>query len=194
MIFLVLSLNINGRIPSQGEVLITSYIANLLDKDNLIGSRYYVDNSNYYIISGIVEVKDNLELTDSQVIQYQILGGIALFFLLIITFIFLISYFYNSIYYKNKTISILNIVGARKKDIFIMCFFNLLISLLIASLISLPLYFICSKYLVFGYNDLPIINLADFEMVSYLIPIISFLVIGIIFISLFLKSLIFDKT
>lgn len=242
-----LSLNINGRIPSQGEVLITSYIANLLDKDNLIGSRYYVDNSNYYIISGIFEVKDNLELADilfvnedgltkdslisyilpikkdavdkaisfcdinknyyidndyyfnlvladSQIIQYQILGGIALFFLLIITFIFLISYFYNSIYYKNKTISILNIVGARKKDIFIMYFFNLLISLLIASLISLPLYFICSKYLVFGYNDLPIINLADFEMVSYLIPIISFLVIGIIFISLFLKSLIFDKT
>ncbi len=242
-----LSLNINGRIPSQGEVLITSYIANLLDKDNLIGSRYYVDNSNYYIISGIIEVKDNLELTDilfvneddltkdslisyilpikkdavdkaisfcdinknyyidndyyfnlvladSQIIQYQILGGIALFFLLIITFIFLISYFYNSIYYKNKTISILNIVGARKKDIFIMYFFNLLISLLIASLISLPLYFICSKYLVFGYNDLPIINLADFEMISYLIPIISFLVIGIIFISLFLKSLIFDKT
>ena len=242
-----LSLNINGNIPAQGEVLITSYIANLLDKDNLIGSRYYVDNSNYCIISGIIEVKDNLELTDilfvneddltkdslisyilpikkdavdkaisfcdinknyyidndyyfnlvladSQIIQYQILGGIALFFLLIITFIFLISYFYNSIYYKNKTISILNIVGARKKDIFIMYFFNLLISLLIASLISLPLYFICSKYLVFGYNDLPIINLADFEMVSYLIPIISFLVIGIIFISLFLKSLIFDKT
>ena len=242
-----LSLNINGRIPSQGEILITSYIANLLDKDNLIGSRYYVDNSNYYIISGIIEVKDNLELADilfvneddltkdslisyilpikkdavdkaisfcdinknyyidndyyfnlvladSQIIQYQILGGIALFFLLIITFIFLISYFYNSIYYKNKTISILNIVGARKKDIFIMYFFNLLISLLIASLISLPLYFICSKYLVFGYNDLPIINLADFEMISYLIPIISFLVIGIIFISLFLKSLIFDKT
>lgn len=242
-----LSLNINGSIPSQGEVLITSYIANLLDKDNLIGSRYYVDNSNYYIISGIVEVKDNLELADilfvneddltkdslisyilpikkdavdkaisfcdinknyyidndyyfnlvladSQIIQYQILGGIALFFLLIITFIFFISYFYNSIYYKNKTISILNIVGARKKDIFIMYFFNLLISLLIASLISLPLYFICSKYLVFGYNDLPIINLADFEMISYLIPIISFLVIGIIFISLFLKSLIFDKT
>ena len=59
-----LSLNINGRIPSQGEVLITSYIANLLDKDNLIGSRYYVDNSNYYIISGIFEVKDNLELAD----------------------------------------------------------------------------------------------------------------------------------
>ena len=27
-----LSLNINGRIPSQGEILITSYIANLLDK------------------------------------------------------------------------------------------------------------------------------------------------------------------
>lgn len=242
-----LSLNINGSIPSQGEVLITSYIANLLDKDNLIGSRYYVDNSNYYIISGIVEVKGNLELADilfvneddltkdslisyilpikkdavdkaisfcdinknyyidndyyfnlvladSQIIQYQILGGIALFFLLIITFIFLISYFYNSIYYKNKTISILNIVGARKKDIFIMYFFNLLISLLIASLISLPLYFICSKYLVFDYNDLPIINLADFEMISYLIPIISFLVIGIIFISLFLKSLIFNKT
>ena len=242
-----LSLNINGRIPSQGEVLITSYIADLLDKDNLIGSRYYVDNSNYYIISGIFEVKDNLELADilfvneddltkdslisyilpikkdavdkaisfcdinknyyidndyyfnlvladSQIIQYQILGGIALFFLLIITFIFLISYFYNSIYYKNKTISILNIVGARKKDIFIMYFFNLLISLLIASLISLPLYFICSKYLVFGYNGLPIINLADFEMISYLIPIISFLVIGIIFISLFLKFLIFDKT
>ena len=180
-----LSLNINGNIPSQGEVLITSYIADLLDKDNLIGSRYYVDNSNYYIISGIVEVKDNLELADSQIIQYQILGGIALFFLLIITFIFLISYFYNSIYYKNKTISILNIVGARKKDIFIMYFFNLLISLLIASLISLPLYFICSKYLVFGYNDLPIINLADFEMISYLIPIISFLVIGIIFIHYF---------
>ena len=186
-----LSLNINGNIPSQGEVLITSYIANLLDKDNLIGSRYYVDNSNYYIDN---DYYFNLVLADSQIIQYQILGGIALFFLLIITFIFLISYFYNSIYYKNKTISILNIVGARKKDIFIMCFFNLLISLLIAFLIFLPLYFICSKYLVFGYNDLPIINLADFEMVSYLIPIISFLVIGIIFISLFLKSLIFDKT
>lgn len=57
-------------------------------------------------------------MADEQILQYQILGGIALFFLIFITIIFLISYFYNSIYYKTKTINILNVVGSKKLDIF----------------------------------------------------------------------------
>lgn len=136
-------------------------------------------------------------MADEQILQYQILGGIALFFLIFITIIFLISYFYNSIYYKTKTINILNVVGSKKLDIFKMYLFNLLMAVMISIIVSLPLYWVISKCLNFtGGNisqDIPSIPLADFEFVSYIIGVISFLAIGVFFIILFLNKLIYRK-
>lgn len=243
-----LNLNLEGNLPKVGEVVLTSYLADLLDKD--INDKYYISYDKYLIISGIVKVNEEQELTDililneeditsesiisyllpndkntivkatnycdkhleyyiennyyynlymadEQILQYQILGGIALFFLIFITIIFLISYFYNSIYYKTKTINILNVVGSKKLDIFKMYLFNLLMAVMISIIVSLPLYCVISKCLNFtGGNisqDIPSIPLANFEFVSYIIGVSSFLAIGVLFIILFLNKLIYRK-
>lgn len=78
-----------------------------------------------------------------------------------------------------------------------MYLFNLLMAIIIGIIISLPLYCVISKCLNFaGGNisqDIPRIPLADFEFVSYIIGVISFLVIGVFFIILFLNKLIYRK-
>ena len=70
-------------------------------------------------------------------------------------------------------------------------------AIIIGIIISLPLYCVISKCLNFtGGNisqDIPSIPLADFEFVSYIIGVISFLVIWIFFIILFLNKLIYRK-
>ena len=132
-------------------------------------------------------------MASNQILQYQILGGIALFFIIIITLIFLIIYFYSSIYYKDKSINILINVGARKKDIFKMYLFNLLMSLFIAIIVSLPLYYFLSNNLDFNYNILESIALADFELLSFISSVVFFLFLGIMFIYIFINRLIYKK-
>ena len=230
-----LKLKIEGNLPKKEEVLITSYIARLIGND-LIGKKYYINDNDYYIISGIVEFGEgtslsnvlflneddinknklisyilpndkniidlaikycdyyyNLLMASNQILQYQILGGIALFFIIIITLIFLIIYFYSSIYYKDKSINILINVGARKIDIFKMYLFNLLMSLFIAIIVSLPLYYFLSNNLDFNYNILESIALADFELLSFISLVVFFLFLGIMFIYIFINRLIYKK-
>lgn len=179
-----LKLKIEGNLPKKEEVLITSYIARLIGND-LIGKKYYINDNDYYY---------NLLMASNQILQYQILGGIALFFIIIIiTLIFLIIYFYSSIYYKDKSVNILINVGARKIDIFKMYLFNLLMSLFIAIIVSLPLYYFLINNLDFNYNILESIALADFELLSFISSVVFFLFLDIMFIYIFINRLIYKK-
>ena len=57
-----LNLNLEGNLPEVGEVVLTSYLADLLAKD--INDKYYISYDKYLIISGTVEVNEEQELTD----------------------------------------------------------------------------------------------------------------------------------
>lgn len=56
-----LNLNLEGNLPEVGEVVLTSYLADLLNKD--INDKYYISYDKYLIISGIVKVNEEQELT-----------------------------------------------------------------------------------------------------------------------------------
>ena len=95
-------------------------------------------------------------------------------------------------------IFIIIIIGFVLGRLSIRALFNLLMAVMISIIVSLPLYWVISKCLNFtGGNisqDIPSIPLADFEFVSYIIGVISFLAIGVFFIILFLNKLIYRKS
>lgn len=64
-----LNLNLEGNLPEVGEVVLTSYLANLLAKD--INDKYYISYDKYLIISGTVEVNEEQELTDILILNEE---------------------------------------------------------------------------------------------------------------------------